>query len=141
MTIKRIHVAVGVIVSPNGKILLSLRPQHAHLGGFWEFPGGKVEGGEAVTTALIRELQEELAITATEYEPLLEVKHDYSDRSVLLDVWLVTGFGGEPYGNEGQEVRWVDVAELTSFQFPAANLPIVDAVQQYFEPLNVDASC
>ena len=129
---KRIHVAVGVIVSPDGKILLALRPEHAHLGGLWEFPGGKVEEGEAVDIALARELQEELAITVTACEPLVEIKHDYPDRAVLLDVWLVSAFTGEPCGNENQEIRWVAPAALMEYQFPAANVPIVMAVLAKF---------
>jgi 8-oxo-dGTP diphosphatase len=129
---KRIHVAAGVILSPEGQILLALRPQKAHQGGLWEFPGGKVEASEVVEEALIRELQEELAITVTACEPLVEVSHDYSDKCVLLDVWIVSAFTGEPKGNEGQQVRWVNPERLADYDFPAANVPIVEAVQQRF---------
>lgn len=129
---KRIHVAAGVIVSKSGDILLALRPQTAHQGGLWEFPGGKVEAGEPVADALTRELQEELAITVTDCVPLIEVSHDYPDKSVLLDVWLVTKFDGEPVGNEGQTVRWVAPEQLASYEFPAANVPIVEAVEKHF---------
>lgn len=129
---KRIHVAAGVILSPEGQILLALRPKTAHQGGLWEFPGGKVEAGEIVEQALIRELQEELAITVTACESLVEVSHDYTDKSVLLDVWVVSTFTGEPKGNEGQQVRWVRPEQLADYDFPAANVPIVEAVQQRF---------
>lgn len=132
MTSRLIHVAAGVIVSASGQILLARRPESAHQGGLWEFPGGKVEAGESVEVALGRELQEELAIGVSACAPLLEVRHDYPDKSVLLDVWLVTAFSGEPHGNEGQPVRWVDVAALNDYAFPAANAPIVAAVIEYF---------
>ncbi len=129
---KRIHVAAGVILSPEGQILLALRPKTVHQGGLWEFPGGKVEADEIVEQALIRELQEELAITVTACEPLVEVSHDYTDKSVLLDVWIVSAFTGEPKGNEGQQVRWVKPEQLAEYDFPEANVPIVEAVQQRF---------
>ncbi|WP_390615298.1 8-oxo-dGTP diphosphatase MutT [Maricurvus nonylphenolicus] len=128
---KRIHVAAGVILSAGGNILLALRPQTAHQGGLWEFPGGKVETGEPVADALARELREELAISVTDCEQLIEVSHDYPDKSVLLDVWLVTAFTGEPVGNEGQTVRWVSPEKLSDYQFPAANVPIVEAVEKH----------
>jgi 8-oxo-dGTP diphosphatase len=127
-----IHVAAGVIVAAGGQILIARRPESAHQGGLWEFPGGKVEAGESVEAALARELQEELAIVVTACAPLLEVHHNYPDKSVLLDVWLVTAFTGEPHGNEGQPVRWVDVAALNNYTFPAANAPIVAAVIDHF---------
>lgn len=123
-----VHVAVGVILGGDRRILLTRRADDAHQGGLWEFPGGKVEGGEPVLEALARELREELAIEPTGTEALIEVQHDYGDKRVLLDVHLVTGFSGEPAPLEGQPMRWVAAAELGSFEFPAANLAIVEAV-------------
>ena len=122
-----LHVAVGVICNPQGQILISLRHPDSHQGGLWEFPGGKLEPGESVSQALARELLEELGIAVGETRPLLEVVHDYGDKSVLLDVWVVENFSGEPRGREGQSVRWVKPAELGSYAFPAANSPIVQA--------------
>lgn len=121
---KRVHVAVGVI-QRDENILIALRPDHIHMGGFWEFPGGKVDAGETVQQALVRELQEELAIVVTGFEPLMKIVHDYPDKSVCLDVWFVTNFAGEPKGVEGQEVRWVSKHDLASYDFPAANKAIV----------------
>ena len=85
---KAIDVAAGLIFR-DGKLLITQRHADAHLGGLWEFPGGKVEADEAVAEALCRELQEELAITPLQTAPLIEVRHDYPDKSVLLDVWWV----------------------------------------------------
>jgi 8-oxo-dGTP diphosphatase len=126
---KHIHVAVGVIKNANNEILLALRPQSAHQGGLWEFPGGKVEPQETVQQALVRELQEEVAIVATGLKPLMDIRHDYSDKSVHLDVWWVDAFEGEPHGREGQPLEWVAASALTEKQFPAANKAIVEAVQ------------
>lgn len=125
---KLIHVAVGVIIGPDKKILIAKRPQTAHQGGLWEFPGGKVDAGESVHQALVRELQEELSINVTESEPLIQIRHHYPDKSVLLDVYSVTRFDGQPRGAEGQPICWVSSKELNNFEFPAANQPIINAI-------------
>ena len=124
-----IHVAAAVIVGLEGKILIARRPDHVHKGGLWEFPGGKVEDGESVPVALARELEEELAISVLRAEPLIHVQHDYPEKSVLLDVWKVTKFSGDPRGNEGQAIAWVEVGQLKEYQFPEANQPIVDMLK------------
>ena len=124
---KVVHVAAAVIVDDHGRILLAKRPDDKHQGGLWEFPGGKVESGEPVSSALLRELDEELGITVTASFPLIKVPYHYPDKSVLLDVYKVTAFTGEAYGREGQQVRWVEPADLDDYQFPAANRPIVNA--------------
>jgi 8-oxo-dGTP diphosphatase len=123
---KRILVAAAVI-RREGKILIAQRPQDKHQGGLWEFPGGKVEEGEPVQQALVRELEEELGITATSARPLIRITHDYPDKSVCLDVWEVSAFTGEAHGREGQPVRWVSDDELAGYEFPAANHPILAA--------------
>ena len=120
-----VHVAVGIVADASGAILIARRPDHAHQGGRWEFPGGKVESDEAVETALQRELQEELGITVQAAEPWLQVHHAYPDKTVLLDVWRVTAWRGEPHGREGQPLRWALPAALTNFAFPAADEPII----------------
>jgi len=126
---KRVHVAVGVIQRPDTAILVAKRPEHAHQGGLWEFPGGKVEPGESVLDALQRELAEELGIQVTATRPLIQIAHDYVDKSVLLDVWTVVEFQGEPVGREGQPLRWSLPAAFDPADFPAANRPIIQAVR------------
>ncbi len=122
-----VHVAVAVINNDSDQLLLALRPKAKHQGGLWEFPGGKVEEGESVQDALRRELKEELGIDVARCSPLIRVHYEYPDKRVLLDVWRVTAFRGEPYGCEGQAVRWVDRHTLCDYEFPAANKPIIHA--------------
>lgn len=128
MSMKHIHVAVGVIENADGDILISQRAQSQHQGGFWEFPGGKVEDGENVVVALVRELNEELNLHVGHATPMLKVAHDYPDKSVLLDVWHVTEFSGKIQGNEGQVWRWVTRPDLVNYAFPPANGAILEAV-------------
>lgn len=126
---KRIHVAAAVIRGADGRILIAKRADEQHQGGLWEFPGGKVEFDESVPAALNRELQEELGICPTAARPLIQVRHDYPDKQVLLDVWEVSVFTGEPHGAEGQPLAWVTPRELEDYEFPAANQPIVAAAR------------
>jgi 8-oxo-dGTP diphosphatase len=127
--VKRVHVAAAVIRGADGRILLARRADQQHQGGLWEFPGGKVEAGETVAAALRRELQEELGINVTSARPLIKVQHDYPDKHILLDVWEVSAFSGEPHGAEGQPLAWVAPRQLPEYQFPAANAPIVQAAR------------
>ncbi|PCJ24441.1 MAG: hypothetical protein COA96_09335 [SAR86 cluster bacterium] len=120
-----IHVAVGVIKNSTNDVLVSLRPVAAHQGGLWEFPGGKLEAGEDVKTALCRELYEELGIKVLKCFPLKKIKHHYADKSVLLDVWQVTEFQGIPTGREGQPVEWRSIFSLRAVDFPEANAAII----------------
>lgn len=124
-----VHVAAAVIVNTRGEVLISRRPDHAHQGGLWEFPGGKVEAGETALQALRRELHEELGIDVRSARPLIRIPHDYPDKSVLLDVWQVSAFDGEAHGREGQPVQWVAPRRLRDFAFPTANRPIIAAAR------------
>ncbi|MBA1276037.1 Nudix family hydrolase [Stutzerimonas azotifigens] len=126
---KRVHVAAAVIRGAEGRVLIAKRPEAVHQGGLWEFPGGKVEFGETVRDALVRELREELAIEVSAARRLIQIRHDYPDKHVLLDVWEVTRFEGEPQGAEGQPLAWVAPDELPGYAFPAANQPIITAAR------------
>ena len=124
---KQVHVAVGV-VRRDSTFFICKRADYQHQGGKWEFPGGKVEPGESVEQALDRELQEEIGIGVLASTPLIEIAHEYSDKSVLLSVQLVNEFSGEPFGKEGQIHNWVELSELRNIEFPEANAAIVDAI-------------
>ena len=131
---KSVHVAVAVVVINDHDILIARRPDDKHQGGKWEFPGGKVEEGESVPAALVRELDEEVALKVTEAQmsPLMQIPFSYPDKSVLLDVYWVEAYMNDAllaHGAEGQEVRWVGFNRLSEFEFPEANKTIVAAVQ------------
>jgi len=127
--VQQIHVAVGVLNDASGRILIAKRSATAHQGDLWEFPGGKLEPGESVQQALARELHEELDIRCDGFAPVIKIQHDYGDQRVLLDVHRVLNFTGRAIGKEGQPLRWVPASELNQYQFPAANYPIVNALQ------------
>ena len=121
----RLTVVVGLLIDEAGRVLVTRRAPDAHQGGLWEFPGGKVEAGESVDTALARELAEELGVSVEASARFMTLEHDYADKQVLLDVYRVTRWQGEPRGLEGQPLAWQSPAELSSWPFPAANAPIL----------------
>lgn len=123
-----VHVVAAVLRNRDGEVLLARRPEHAHQGGLWEFPGGKVEKGEAVEAALRRELAEELGVAFGSACPLITVSHRYSDKHVWLDVWELTEWTGTPAGREGQPLRWVRPDALHEVAMPAADVPIITAL-------------
>ena len=120
-----VHVAVGVIINQDNQVLIARRAAQQHQGGLWEFPGGKVDPGETSREALDREMREELGIQVQSATVLLEISHEYEDKNVILDIFLVDRWQGEACGREGQPVRWVDRRALDRYQFPAANAEIL----------------
>ncbi len=125
---KIVDVAVGLIVK-DGQALLAKRAEHQHQGGRFEFPGGKVEAGEQVTTALARELHEELGIDIQDPQFVQRLTYHYPEKTVCLHVYRIASFIGEPIGREGQPLSWVDLDALFNLNFPDANRPIVRAAQ------------
>ena len=90
--VNSIHVAVGVIVNARDEVLVAYRPKNKDQGGLWEFPGGKKEKNETIESALEREFLEEIGIQLESYFPILKIEHDYKEYSVILDVWMITGY-------------------------------------------------
>ena len=121
-------VVVGILQDDQHRILVARRSEQSHQGGKWEYPGGKIHAGESVPDALARELHEELGIRVRASQPLLRVIHHYPDKSVLLDVWRVLDYEGEPEGCEGQPLQWVTRAELERLEMPDADRPILRAL-------------
>lgn len=124
-----VHVAVAVIMNKKNKVCISLRHENAHQGGLWEFPGGKVEPHESIEQTLAREINEELGVIIERSRPLITIHHSYADKTVCLHVRKVLAYHGQANGLEGQQVRWVAVADLLSYDFPSANLPVIKALQ------------
>jgi mutator protein MutT len=123
-----IHVAAAVLVDRHRRVLIAQRPAGKHHAGGWEFPGGKIERGESPRQALARELEEELGITIEHPRPLSRVRHAYPHGAVLLDVWVVRRYRGEPRGRDGQALRWCSQRELENAQLLPADQPIVTAL-------------
>ncbi|QOL25893.1 8-oxo-dGTP diphosphatase MutT [Thalassotalea sp. LPB0316] len=124
-----VHVAVGVIKSGES-YFLTRRLANTHQGGKWEFPGGKVEAGESVYQALHRELEEEIAIDVLSCIPLVTIEHDYGDKQVKLEVFIVDNFANEPQAQEGQEQGWFSYSEMLELDFPKANVEILAAIEK-----------
>ncbi len=124
-----LHVAVAIIKNSKQEVLVARRPPASHQGNLWEFPGGKIESGETVFSALQREIIEEVGLQIHEAHPFVKIYHDYGDKQVLLDVWRVSMFEGEAAGREGQKIQWLLPEAMRNFKFPEANLRIVKLLQ------------
>ena len=101
-----VHVAVGVLITADGRFLLTSRPQGKAYAGFWEFPGGKLEDGESVEQALRRELQEEIGVTIGEAFPWRDQVVDYPHALVRLHFCKVFAWTGDLEMREGQSFVW-----------------------------------
>jgi mutator protein MutT len=127
----KIHVVAAVIEDARSHLLIAQRPAGKHMAGAWEFPGGKLESGEAPLEALARELREELGIEigSGPHRPVRRISHSYSDRDVLIDVWRVREFVGTPHGLDAQALRWCTPDELERAELLPADKPIVAALR------------
>ena len=129
-----IDVAAGVILR-GSYILIARRLADAHLGGLWEFPGGTLEPGETLEECLVREIREELNLTVRVGLKLRTVEEEYpaeagrEARRIRLHFYLCTPESGTPEALECQEFRWVQVPELDQFDFPAADLPVLEQLK------------
>src|ERR1700733_9729327 len=128
-SLPRIQVVAAVLRDRQGRVLIAERPAGKPLAGFWEFPGGKLEAGEAAFDALKRELHEELGIRVRHADRMLRFSHLYPEREVELDTWRVTAWGGTPAAHEGQQLAWVLPEELRDWQLLPADEPIVAALK------------
>jgi len=108
-----------------GKLLITQRRQQDHLGGLWEFPGGKRESGETFEQCLVREIREELGVEISVGGLFAEITHDYPEKSVHLKFFRCKLVAGEPQPLDCAAWRWVDKSELTGFDFPAADAQLL----------------
>jgi 8-oxo-dGTP diphosphatase len=135
-----VHVVAAVLRDAAGRVLIAQRPPGKHMAGYWEFPGGKIGAGESAEQALRRELAEELGVALQRCHPLLQLRHDYADRVVQLDVFVVDEYDGEPSGLEAQALRWVATAELAGQALLPADRPIVKALNAAAAKQDISAS-
>lgn len=129
----RVHIVAGIIFNQEkSHVYITKRPEKAHKGGFWEFPGGKVEKNESSEQAIERELFEEIGIEQLQTELFERFDYDYSDLSLNFEFFVVNDFKGTPYGKEGQQGQWVALESLSDYSFPEANIPVLNAVVLQF---------
>jgi len=115
----------AALIFHQGSLLITQRPAGSHLGGFWEFPGGKLEPGETYEHCLIREIREELGVDIAVGALFAEVSHDYPEKYVRLKFYRCELRGGEPQPLGCAAFRWVQPAQLSQFAFPAADAQLL----------------
>ncbi len=125
MVIRPEITVVAGLIFREGSFLIARRPDDDPLGRVWEFPGGKVEPGEALDDALARELFEELGIRARVGEEIEHLRHAYPHLIVELHFLRVLDFAGEAVGKEGQALAWVVPDSLDDYDFPAADAKLL----------------
>lgn len=118
----------AAIIFKGSKILIARKVPEKHMGGFWEFPGGKIEDGEAPENCLKREIKEELSIDVEVGDFFMENEHHYKEKSILLKAYFCKHLSGEITLNDHDKVEWVEKSELQNFNFAPADVPFVKAL-------------
>ncbi|MSP53195.1 MAG: 8-oxo-dGTP diphosphatase MutT [Gammaproteobacteria bacterium] len=126
MNQSKMIVVVGIVTNKQNEILIAQRTANQSQAGYWEFPGGKVEVDETLEQALTRELHEEVHIKPLAMSSLKTIEYDHGDRPVQLNFFRVEKFSGTAHGAEQQEIKWIKSSELSNYQFPEANQPIIE---------------
>ena len=124
-----IAVVAGVIRREDGQLLITQRLADDTLGGYWEFPGGKVDPGEELKAALWRELKEEIGVETEIGAEIHRIVHAYPDRDVQLYFFEARIISGELQKLEVADLRWVTIAELMNYRFPEADLPLLEQLR------------
>jgi mutator protein MutT len=123
-----IQVAAALIVG-EGRYLITQRRAGVHMGGLWEFPGGKREPGESLEDCLRRELREELGIEITPPTLFRVIHHEYPEKAVELHFFKCAISSGRPRPLGCEDLRWVAPEELDQFPLPPADQPLVEALR------------
>ena len=125
------NVAAGILCDVQGRVLIAERLGGGPFQGLWEFPGGKIVDGESAAQALSRELAEELGIEITTCASFMNLRHEYDDRIVTIEFFIVSAWNSEPVGREGQELRWVPRAQLDADELLPADVPVIEALKHH----------
>lgn len=125
-------VVAAVLLDGDGRVLLAQRPQGKTLAGLWEFPGGKIEADERPEAALARELHEELGIdvNVTDMQPFTFASHAYDDFHLVMPLWQIRKWNGQPMSREGQALAWVSIDALDDYAMPPADIPLIDTLKR-----------
>lgn len=124
-----IDVTAGLVFR-DGKLLITQRKPDAHLGGLWEFPGGKLESGESFQAALVRELDEEIAIEVAVGELIEELTHCYPEKTVHLKFFKCYWVKNEPQPRDVHALAWITREQLADYHFPAADANLLDRLSK-----------
>jgi mutator protein MutT len=125
-------VVTAAVIERSGRFLITRRQDGVHLAGYWEFPGGKCHRGEGLARCMARELREELDVDVEVGDELLSTTHDYPDRRVELH-FLRCVLLSEPLPQLGQDMRWVARSDLTTLEFPPADMALIRVLAQSHE--------
>jgi len=130
---KTVLVVAAALIDGDGRVLLVQRPEGKSLAGQWEFPGGKVEEGETPEIALIRELEEELGIVVKQacLAPFVFASHTYETFHLLMPLYLIRRWEGEPEAREHMSLKWVPPLKLRDYPMPPADVPLVAWLQDF----------
>lgn len=131
LNLKPIEVAVAIVPNNNGKILITQRSYTTSNPGSWEFPGGKLDKDESPLQCLFREAREEIGINIHKAQKISEIQHDYTNKSVILHVYLVEKYSGQARCCEDQiNLHWAEIKELQDYKFPEANISIIKLIKK-----------
>jgi len=111
-------------------LLIAKRRAGAHLGGLWEFPGGRLEAGESAADAAVREVLEETAVVCKATRIRLGFEFDYPDRKLAFQPVDCVWVSGEPEALESGEPRWVNQTEVAEYEFPPANAQLISELRR-----------
>lgn len=127
-----VFVVAVAMVDMDGRVLMAQRPEGKSMAGLWEFPGGKVEEGEAPESALVRELKEELGVDITEscLAPLTFASHCYEKFQLFMPLYACRVWKGDPRGVEGQNLKWVYPADMPKLAMPEADIPLISLLRE-----------
>jgi 8-oxo-dGTP diphosphatase len=130
---KTVLVVAAALIDGDGRVLIAQRPEGKSLAGQWEFPGGKVEEGETPEIALIRELDEELGIVVKQacLAPFVFASHTYETFHLLMPLYLIRRWEGEPEAREHMSLKWVPPLKLRDYPMPPADVPLVAWLQDF----------
>lgn len=126
-------VSAVALVDADGRVLVQQRPADKHMGGLWEFPGGKVHEGETPEQALVRELKEELAIDITEscLAPFTFASHAYDEFHLFMALYICRTWKGSVTGVEGQALKWLKPNAMRGLDMPPADVPLVAMLRDF----------